>query len=276
MIVNVGDDEEVYGVHVSADLDTVLYTLAGRAGPQGWGVAEDTFTVVETLGSLGVETGFRLGDRDLAHCLHRTERLRRGEPLSSITADVARAMGVTSRLVPATDDRLRTVIETDDGERLAFQEYFVTRRHRDAVDALHFDGAPEARPAPGVLDAVTEAIAVVIAPSNPPLSIWPILAVPGVRDALEKADRVVAVSPLFGGKALKGPAEAVMRTLGLPPGNAGVLAAYDGIITDLVVDRQDAADARHLEGDVRIHVADTRIAAPDAAVRFAEHLLRLP
>jgi LPPG:FO 2-phospho-L-lactate transferase len=276
VIVNVGDDEEVYGVHVSADLDTVLYTLAGREGPHGWGLAGDTFTVIDTLGSLGADTAFRLGDRDLAHCLHRTERLRRGDPLSSITADVARALGVTARLVPATDERLRTIIETDDGERLAFQEYFVTRRHRDAVDGLHFDGAPDTRPAPGVLDAIDAAVAVVIAPSNPPLSIWPILAVPGIRGALERADRVIAVSPLFGGKALKGPAEAVMRTLGLAPGNAGVLAAYDGIITDLVIDRQDAEDADHLEGDVRIHVEDTRIGEPAAAIRFAEHLLRIP
>jgi LPPG:FO 2-phospho-L-lactate transferase len=275
VIINVGDDDEVYGVHVSADLDTVVYTLAGREGPHGWGVAGDTFTVVDTLGSFGLDTSFRLGDRDLALCLHRTARMRRGDPLSSITADLAAAMGVAARVLPATDDRLRTVIETG-GERLAFQEYFVTRRHRDRVDGLDFDGAADAKPAPGVVESIAAAAAVVIAPSNPPLSIWPILAVEEIRAAVERSDRVIAVSPLFGGKALKGPAEAVMDSLGLPPGNAGILKAYEGLITDLVVDSQDAADAERLAGDVAIHVADTRIADLDAAVGFAEHLVGLP
>ncbi|NIS34387.1 MAG: 2-phospho-L-lactate transferase, partial [Actinobacteria bacterium] len=159
--------------------------------------------------------------------------------------------------------------------RIPFQDYFVRRGHRDHVDALHFLGSDDAEPAPGVVAAVDAATAVVIAPSNPPLSIWPILAVKAVRAAVERASRVIAVSPLFGGKALKGPAAAVMESLGLPPGNAGVLEAYDGLITDLVVDTQDAADADRLGGGVRVHVADTMITDRDAAVRFAGHLLEL-
>ena len=274
VIVNVGDDDEVYGVHVSADLDTVLYTLAGREGPHGWGVADDTFTVVDTLASFGVETAFRLGDRDFALCLERTNAMRGGESLSAITARFARTMDVSAHILPATDDRLRTVIETGD-RRIPFQDYFVRRGHRDHVDALHFLGSDDAEPAPGVVAAVDAATAVVIAPSNPPLSIWPILAVKAVRAAVERASRVIAVSPLFGGKALKGPAAAVMESLGLPPGNAGVLEAYDGLITDLVVDTQDAADADRLGGDVRVHVTDTMITDRDAAVRFAGHLLEL-
>jgi LPPG:FO 2-phospho-L-lactate transferase len=275
VIVNVGDDDEVYGVHVSADLDTVLYTLAGREGPHGWGLADDTFHVVDRLGELGVENSFRLGDRDLALCLHRTRRLEDGEALSSITAHLASAHGVASTLVPATDDRLRTVIETRDGRRLAFQDYFVRRRHTDRVGAIHFDGSDAAVPAPGVVEAITEAATVVVAPSNPPLSVWPILAVPGVRQAIAASARVVAVSPLFGGKALKGPAATVMQDLGLPPGNAGVLEAYGGLLTDLVVDIGDASDVENLGGDVRIHALDTKIAEPAAAIAFAESLLRL-
>ncbi len=273
VVVNVGDDEQVYGLHVSADLDTVLYTLADRQGPHGWGIAGDTFTVMDRLAALGMDTRFRLGDEDLTTCLYRTSRLAAGEPLSEITRDLAAAHGVLPRLLPASDDRLRTVVETADGERLAFQEYFVLRGHRDAVGGLHFEGAHTATPAPGVIEAITEAATVVIAPSNPPLSVWPILAVPGVRAALEGAERVVAVSPLFGGKALKGPADRVMADLGLPAGNAGVLAAYDGLLSELVVDVGDADDATRLSGAVAIRTMDTRIATPEAAERFARKLL---
>ena len=276
VVVNVGDDEEVYGVHVSADLDTVLYTLAGIEGPHGWGVAGDTFAVMDRLGEFGIDTAFRLGDRDLALCLDRTRRLRSGEPLSSITARLAAAHGLECRILPATDDRLRTIIETSDGRRLPFQEYFVRRRHKDPVDALHFDGSATAAPAPGVVEALDDAVTILIAPSNPPLSVWPMLTIGPIRAALERADRVIAVSPLFGGKALKGPADRVMHSLGLPPGNAGVLAAYDGIITDLIVDDGDADDEERLEGEVRIHVADTRIPDREAALRFADYVLRLP
>lgn len=276
VVVNVGDDEVIHGVHVSADLDTVVYTLAGREGPFGWGLAGDTHTVMDTLATTGLDTTFRIGDTDYALCLARTIALTAGEPLSQIVARLAPTLGVTTRVIPATDDRMRTRIRTGDGEWLAFQEYFVLRRHRDEVTEVVFDGAAAARPAPGVVEAIAASDLVVIAPSNPPLSVWPILAIPGIREAVTSAPRVVAVSPLFHGLALKGPADRVMRSLGLPPGNAGVLRAYDGVISDLVVDIGDAADVADLAGAVRIHAVDTRIADPAASARLAHHLLELP
>ncbi len=277
VVVNVGDDEEIYGLHVSPDLDTVAYTLAGCEGPQGWGVAGDTFTVMDRLGALGADTRFRVGDVDLATNLLRTAALRSGEALSAVTARLGTALGVGCRLLPATDDRLRTQVFTADGEWLAFQDYFVLRGQRDQVAEVRYAAAAAARPAPGVLAALAAAACVVIAPSNPPLSVWPILAVPGIREAVAAAPRVIAVSPLFGGRALKGPADRVMAALGLPAGNAGVLAAYEGLLTDLVVDRGDAADLELLGGGaVRLHAGDTRVADPAAAAHFARWLMDLP
>lgn len=273
VVVNVGDDEEVYGVHVSPDLDTVAYTLSGRGGPEGWGVAGDTFTVLGHLERLGADTSFRLGDADLALNLLRTEALRSGERLSAVTARLAAALGVGPAILPATDDRLRTRVRTADGTWLPFQEYFVLRKHRDHVVEVRYDGAIAAAPAPGVVEAIDDADLVVVAPSNPPLSIWPILAVPGIREAVARRP-AVAVSPLFAGKALKGPADRVMAGLGLPPGNAGVPAAYPGLLDVLVVDRGDAADVEALASPrLRVLAADTRIAEPEAAARFAAWLL---
>jgi len=277
VVVNVGDDAEFYGLHVSPDLDTVAYTLAGREGSQGWGRAGDTFTVMGHLETLGMDTRFRVGDTDLAANLARTAALHNGEALSAATARLAAALGVACRLLPATDDPLRTRLRLASGEWLPFQDYFVLRGHRDEVVEVDFQGAGAARPGPGVVESLGGAGTVVIAPSNPPLSIWPILAVPGIREAVGAAPRVVAVSPLFGGKALKGPADRVMAALGLPPGNAGVLAAYEGLITDLVVDAGDRQDLAALGGGrVRLHAADTRIAEASAAARFARRLLELP
>jgi LPPG:FO 2-phospho-L-lactate transferase len=273
VIVNVGDDEEIYGLHVSPDLDTVLYTLSGREGPQGWGVAGDTFDMMSRLAELGIDTTFRLGDQDLVTNVFRTLALESGSPLTGIVRKLADSMGVALRILPVTDDPVRTRIRTTEGEWLSFQEYFVIRGHRDEVAAVAYAGADEAAPAPGVLEAIAGADLVVVAPSNPPLSVWPILAVPGVRHAVAGAKTVV-VSPLFGGKALKGPADRVMRSLGLPPGNAGVLAAYDGLVDRLVIDRGDAGEADGLAGSgVAVSVLDTRIAAPAAAASFAEKLL---
>jgi len=272
ILVNVGDDEEFYGVHVSPDLDTVMYTLAGIEGPLGWGIASDSFTVMDRMADLGVDTTFRLGDSDLAINLIRTSALAEDGRLSAATARLAAAHGIASRLLPVTDDRLRTTIDITTGERLSFQEYFVLRGHRDEVEAVHYEGAEAATPAPGVIEAITGADLVIIAPSNPPLSIWPILAVPDVRDAVAGA-RVAAVSPLFGGLALKGPADRVMATLGLPPGNEGVLAAYDGLLDLLVVDQQDSRDIGLSTPGTRVVVADTRIAEPAAAARFATWLI---
>jgi LPPG:FO 2-phospho-L-lactate transferase len=270
VVANVGDDDEIYGLHVSADLDTIAYTLAGIEGPQGWGVHGDTFRAMDGLAGLGIDTTFRIGDADLAVNLHRTAALRDGVPLHAVTRNIAAALGVPCRLLPATDDRVRTEVRTVAGEWLSFQDYFVLRGHRDDVAEVRYAGAPAATPAPGVLEAVGAAAFVVIAPSNPPLSIWPILAVPGIRGAVAAVPRVVAVSPLFGGKALKGPADRVMAALGLPTGNLGVAAAYEGLLTDLVVDTGDSGD--EVDG-VTVHATDTRVADPEASRRFAATLL---
>jgi len=272
ILVNVGDDEEIYGLHVSPDLDTVMYTLAGIEGPYGWGIGGDQFTVMDQMAILGTDTTFRIGDDDLATNMVRTAALLSGETLSAVTARIAAERGAGCTLLPVTDDRLRTTIDTAGGERLSFQDYFVLRGHRDTVAAVHYDDAADARPAPGVIEAIESADLVVIAPSNPPLSIWPILAVPGIREAVAGA-RVAAVSPLFGGKALKGPADRVMATLGLPAGNAGVLAAYEGLLDLLVVDTGDADDEALSTAGTRIVAADTRITDPDAAARFAAWML---
>jgi len=275
VVVNVGDDDRIHGVHVSADLDTVVYTLADREGPHGWGLAGDTFATMDRLGALGVDTTFRVGDADLATCLARTTALDGGEKLSAITERIADAFGVRHRVTPATDDPLRTRLRISGGRWLAFQEYFVMRGQRDEVLEVRFDGTDAASPAPGVLEAIGAADTVVIAPSNPPLSVWPILAVAGIRDAVAAADRVVAVSPLFAGKALKGPADRVMHSLGLPPGNAGVLMAYEDLLTDLVVDRHDAGDILSLSGAVALHALDTRIADRTASARLATAIMGL-
>ncbi len=272
VVVNVGDDDDIYGVRVCPDLDTVCYTLAGIEGPEGWGIAGDTFTVMKHLAGLGADTTFRLGDRDLATCMRRTELLHGGMPLHEVTTVVSRGLGVATSVVPATNASLRTWIETADREWLPFQQYFVHRGHRDAVRKVIFEGTMAAVPAPGIVEALTTAELIVIAPSNPVLSIWPILAVPGIRRAVEEHDRVFAVSPLFAGKALKGPAAALLGSQGFPPGNAGVLAAYEGLVTDLVVDVGDAGDASALAGDERVHVADTRIADPVRGAAFARWL----
>ncbi len=268
VVGNVGDDDLIYGVHVSADLDTVVYTLAGIEGPHGWGIENDTFTVMDHLADLGIATTFRLGDRDLATCLVRTRELDAGGSLTDATEMIRSALHVPIRILPASDDEVRTRIKTARGEWLAFQEYFVTRGHADDVSDIVYVGADRAEPAPGVIEAIESANIIVIAPSNPPLSIHPILAVPGIRRAVEAKDRVVAISPLFDGKALKGPADRVMAAMGLPPGNAGVLAAYDGLITDLVIDLADASDINTLSGAVQVHATGTLVRSSEQAERF--------
>lgn len=274
VVGNVGDDEVVFGVHVAADLDTITYTLSGIEGEHGWGIADDTFVVLEQLGDLGLDVTFRLGDRDLATCLRRTADLAAGIPLSASTDATRRSLGVAATVLPATDDRLRTEVTIADGTRLSFQDYFVRRRHADEVAALDYVGAAAAEPAPGVIESIERARLVVIAPSNPPLSVWPILAISAIRDAVQRHPRVVAISPLFGGKALKGPADRVMRSLGLPPGNAGVLAAYEDLLAVLVIDQGDASDLAGLAGgDVDVRVTDTRIGSYEAGKRFATWLL---
>jgi len=276
VVVNVGDDEVFYGLHVSPDLDTVTYTMAGVEGPDGWGITGDSFTIMERLSQLGTDTQFRIGDRDLATNLFRTQELLAGARLSDITARIATALGAPGTILPATEHTLRTLIKTAAGEWITFQEYFVMRANEDEVADLRFDGAAAAAPAPGVLAAIEAAEAVVIGPSNPPLSIWPILAVNDIAAAVQAAGRVIGVSPLFGGRPLKGPTDRVMASLGLPGGNTGVVAAYGGLLHDLVIDTGDANDREELsELGVKIHVRDTRIADPTAAWSFAGWLADL-
>jgi len=241
IVGNVGDDLQVLGLHVSPDLDSILYTLAGLGDEErGWGRADETWNALETVATFGGEAWFRLGDRDLGLHLVRTELLRSGHPLSEVTARLARAAGLRAKLLPATDDPLRTFLETPAGT-FAFQTWFVERRHEDEVDAVHYAGAPEAAPAPGVLDALADADAILIAPSNPYVSIGPILAVEPIRAALARR-RVpcVAVSPLVGGRAVKGPADRMLARLAGGTTPAHVAACYDGLIDVLVVDDSDA------------------------------------
>ena len=268
VVVNVADDDVIYGVHVSPDIDTVTYTLAGIEGPHGWGIADDTFIVMDALAERGIDTGFRLGDRDLATCLRRTAGLAAGTPLSEITIDIVKSFGIDASIVPATDDTVRTQVEVAGGETLAFQEYFVTRRHEDTVTGLRFEGASDARPAPGVIDAIGGADKVIIGPSNPALSVWPILAIASVKDALAER-HVTAISPLIGGRAVKGPAAGILDSLGLGATPAGVVAAYDGIVDTLVVDSADAGV--EIEG-VEVVATDIDIRTPEAATRLARQL----
>jgi LPPG:FO 2-phospho-L-lactate transferase len=242
VIGNTGDDEEFFGLHVSPDLDTVLYTLAGRADrTRGWGVRGETFACLETLGALGLPTWFRLGDRDLAVHLFRTERLRDGWPLSRVTAALARAQGVRATVLPMTDAQVRTMIYTPAG-RLAFQDYLVRRRGRDDVHRIEIRGAARARPAPGVLAALHRSTGIIIAPSNPLVSIGPILAVPAIRHAL-RMRRVPAavVSPLVGGRAVRGPLVRMLGGLGLDASPRGIARLYRGLVDVFVLDRRDAA-----------------------------------
>ena len=216
-IGNVGDDLEMWDLHVSPDLDTIMYTLAGLLDEErGWGVRGDTYQAMAVAEQAGRETWFTLGDQDAGLHMLRTRMLKKGEPLSTVTQKLAEGLEVGVRLLPATDDRLRTKIQTADGE-LDFQEWFVRRRHADRVDGVRFEGAEESRPAPGVVEAIAEADVVVIAPSNPFVSIRPILAVPGIEEALRER-RVAAISPLVGGKALRGPLAEMMASLGHEPG----------------------------------------------------------
>jgi LPPG:FO 2-phospho-L-lactate transferase len=277
VIANVGDDLEVHGLHVSPDLDTLLYTLAGLGDEErGWGRADETWNARETIERLGGETWFQLGDRDLGLHLVRTEALRRGEPLSGVTERIARAVGLELALLPATDDRLRTRIRTPSGE-FEFQEWFVARGHTDRVDEVVYDGAADASPAPGVLEALEGAELIAIAPSNPFVSIGPILAVDEIRAAVERRrERVVAVSPLIGGRAVKGPAEAMFQSLAGGTGAAQVTDCYKGLVGALVIDEADADDAAAVaERGVRPLVTRTLMSEPEARQALVETVLGL-
>jgi LPPG:FO 2-phospho-L-lactate transferase len=248
IIGNTADDAEIHGLHISPDLDTVAYTLAGLANPQhGWGIRGDSFRCLEALGRLGADTWFQLGDLDLATHLYRTQRLRQGATLSEVTSEITAALKVRSKLVPMSNERVRTRICTPSGE-LEFQTYFVKRRARDRVTAIHFEGASEAAPAPGLLDAITQAEAIILCPSNPFISIGPILAIPGIRAALQrKRDKVAAISPIVGGRALKGPAAKMMKSMQLRSSAAEVAKLYLDFTNIFVLDELDRKQAAQVE-----------------------------
>ena len=270
VIGNVGDDVDVFGLHVSPDLDSIVYALADvNDDERGWGRADESWRAFETVRALGGEAWFQLGDLDLGLHLVRTQALREGEPLSAVTRRIAEAFGVVARVLPATDDRLRTWLETPAG-RFPFQEWFVARGHRDEVDGVRFEG--DAEPAPGVLQAIAEAGLILVAPSNPYVSIGPILAVREIREALEaRRAAAVAVSPLIGGRAVKGPADRMLQRLAGGTSPAHVASTYAGLIDALVLDEADADDLDGLE--VRPIVTQTLMSDPDARRRLAEAAL---
>jgi LPPG:FO 2-phospho-L-lactate transferase len=269
IIGNVADDIEVLGLRVSPDLDSILYTLTGRSDEvRGWGRADESWRALDTVTELGGEDWFRLGDRDLGLHLVRTELLRGGATLSEATMRIAQALGLDAQLLPATDDPVRTFLETPAG-MFPFQTWFVARGHRDEVDTVHYAGAPEAAPAPGVLEALRDADVILIAPSNPYVSIGPILAIQEIREALA-ARRVpcVAVSPLVGGRAVKGPADRMLARLAGGTDPAQVASCYEGLIDVLVVDDSDAP-VEPIPGIGRTVVTGTLMVDLPAARRLA-------
>jgi len=275
-VVNTADDTELHGLHISPDLDTVTYTLAGMNDDErGWGLAGETWTVMENLERLGGETWFRLGDRDLATHLYRTQRLAEGATLSQVTSEITGALGVSVGLLPMSDDPVRTRLTLLDGPEVSFQEYFVGRRHAVAVKSVRFAGAESATAAPGVLTAIADAEVVVVCPSNPIVSIGPVLAVPGVTEALAgRRPEVVAVSPIIAGAALKGPADRLLAELGHEATVVGVARLYSDIVGTLVIDEADSALAGAVEAcGVRCVVAPTVMHTPDHAAALASVLL---
>jgi len=241
VIVNVGDDLELFGLHVSPDLDSVMYTLAGLVDPvRGWGVAGDTDRALTMLERYGEETWFWIGAADLGTLVRRTAQLHRGASLTQVTADMAAALSIPSHILPPTDDRLRTRVLTDDGD-LEFQRYFVERGQRDEVRGVSFEGAAEARPTDAVLDALRNAELVVIGPSNPIVSIEPTLAIPGLREAVATASgRKIGVSPIVAGRALKGPTDRMLASLGHEVSALGVARLHSGLLHQYVLDEADA------------------------------------
>jgi LPPG:FO 2-phospho-L-lactate transferase len=276
-IVNVGDDVELHGLHISPDLDTITYTVAGAIDPErGWGLAGETWHAMDALARYPrARAWFNLGDRDLATHLYRTDRRRAGATLAQVSAEIAEAWGLGLRLLPVTDDRLETRVTVPGDGEIGFQEYFVQRHHDVAVESVRFDGADRATPAPGVIEALTDARRVVIAPSNPLVSIDPVLAVPGVREAVvaRRAD-AVAVSPIVAGAALKGPADRLLRELGHEASVVGVARLYAPLVATLVIDEADAEQAGAVQAEgVRCVVAPTIMRGPAEARSLAEVVL---
>jgi len=280
-VVNTGDDIVLHGLHVSPDLDTVVYTLAGAVDPgRGWGLAGETWAAMDALERYGGQTWFRLGDRDLATHLHRSQRLAEQATLSQVTAEVARAWGVACRVLPMSDQRVETRVTLagpapGTSQEVGFQDWFVGLRHAVAVESVRFEGADEAEPAPGVLEALAGAGTVLVCPSNPVVSIGPVLAVPGVRAAVAaRRDDAVAVSPIVAGAALRGPADRLLADLGHEVSVVGVARLYAPLVATLVVDEADAALAPAVEAEgVRCVVAPAVMHGPAEAAALARTVL---
>lgn len=276
VVGNVGDDFELWGLHISPDLDTLLYTLAGIANPEtGWGVVDETFVTLEMLEQYGVDAWFKLGDQDLATHILRTQQLRAGRRLTDITRAFAEALGVPATLLPVSDDRLRTLVDTDEG-RLEFQDYFVRRRWQPAVNTVHFDGADTAELTPEVKTVLNQSDAVVICPSNPFVSIEPLLVVDGLRERLRALEKpVVAVSPIVAGDAIKGPTAKLFRELGEGPSATAVARRYGDFLTDFVLDERDADEKPAIQAlGLNVVVTDTIMKTADDRRRVARVLLQ--
>lgn len=275
-VVNTADDTVLHGLHVSPDLDTVVYTLAGAVNPDtGWGLAGETWQAMDALDRYGGITWFRLGDRDLATHLYRTHRLGQGADLATVTAEIAEAWGLELGVLPVTNDRIETRVTTVDEGEIGFQDYFVRRRHDVPVTAIRVAGSERAQPAPGLIETLASAASIIIAPSNPIVSIGPVLEVPGVRDAVAaRRDAVVAVSPIVGGAALKGPADRLMRELGHECSVVGVARLYQDVASTLVIDEADARLAREVEATgVSCIVAPTVMDGVESAAELARTVL---
>jgi LPPG:FO 2-phospho-L-lactate transferase len=272
IIGNVGDDIELYGLHISPDLDIIMYTLAGIVDEaKGWGVKGDTFHCLEMIGRLGFETWFKLGDRDLAIHIVRTKMLREGYTLSQATAKLCKMLGVEANLIPASDDPVRTKIRS--GQLLLdFQEYFVKRGTVDTVNNVFFEGAEKAKPAPGVIEAIKEAERIIICPSNPILSIAPILSIPAIRRTLETSNApIVGVSPIVGGRALKGPADRIMVSMGYEASPYGVAKFYGSLLKHLIIDEIDLEHERRIqEIGVKVTVTNTIMKSVEDAINLAK------
>jgi LPPG:FO 2-phospho-L-lactate transferase len=275
VIVNTGDDLSLHGLEISPDLDIVTYTLGGVVNPKtGWGFRQETFRLLERLAVLGGPSWFNLGDRDLATHIYRTDRLRRGATLSQVADEVRRALGVAATILPMSNQPVRTKIRARQGW-LAFQEYFVKLRAKPVVREIRFEGFQEARPAPGVLEALRKAELILICPSNPMISVGPILAVPGIREALrQRRAAVLAVCPLVGGKSLKGPSDKMMRQSGLESSALGVAKLYGDFCGTLMVDSADAWQKKAIEAlGMNAIVASTVMRTLGDKVRLARAVL---
>jgi LPPG:FO 2-phospho-L-lactate transferase len=277
VVTNTADDFDLWGLHVCPDLDTVMYTLAGFANPEtGWGVKDESFDALAMISAYGEDAWFKLGDRDLATHVLRTQRLRAGRSLTEVTAGLAGALGVRSTLLPMCDEPVSTAVNTPDGV-LEFQEYFVRRGQRDEVLGVDLRGIDEARMSEGVREAIGAADAIILCPSNPVVSIGPILAVPGMRETLVSSSAPkVAVSPIIGGKALKGPADEMMRTLGHEVSALGVARMYEDLATGFVIDRSDAGEGPEIEGlGMRVLTTDAVMRDEEDRGRLAREVLEL-